>query len=202
MNENHENMEFRANNNVHKEFLVKWLQVMFTAQVVVLLNLIVSAVPRFTGISTWISRGVSAFMVYALYKLSSVNAHYKKSFAFQAAGLVGGLAAGIFGGTLITLAVSICGIIGSYQEYHGHSDLAQAYDPKLAGHWRSLFYWEIVVSIVTGLLSSAAVVAGIFMDMDTPALTMITLIMISLVSFGIQFVYLMYLKRTKAIFLA
>ena len=86
------------------------------------------------------------------------------------------------------------------QEYNGHSELVCAQDSKLSGKWHSLFYVQLVVGIIVGIISTSAVVIAALVGVDAPIIVTVFLWCSTVLSTLIQLVYLLYLKKTAALF--
>ena len=102
--------------------------------------------------------------------------------------------------TLLTLAASVLTIIASYHELYGHAELVAQEDPRLAGKWRGLFLWQILIGMLSGFSSVAAVVIMLLADMDQSRIIWLVTGAIILVSLIPGILRLVYLRRTIRIF--
>ena len=99
---------------------------------------------------------------------------------------------------VISLAVVICSLVGTYQEYTAHSDMLDGIDNILARKWHSLFNWEVFGGIFLGVLISPIVVLlTVFLVLDANILTAIILVAVTGFDLILDIVYLKYLKRTR-----
>ena len=70
----------------------------------------------------------------------------------------------------------------------------------LSGKWGRLFTWELVVGIITVFGTIAATVVGIGMGSALEALIGIVLLLAVIPGIALEVLYLVYLKRTLALF--
>lgn len=196
MNENYENKELSVNAQPNVQLLSKWLRILFYVQIARLVAILLGSVPVMNDFVTWLGRGVSLCAVVALYAIAQENPRYRTAAILQTVTLAGGYIAVFLGSFLITSAVLICGIIASYQEFHGHSEITASMDTKLSGKWSSLFYWELGIGLTAGLFTTIGVVIGVLAGYETEAITNIVLVVTSVVSGIPQAMYLMYMKKT------
>ena len=144
-------------------------------------------------LSTWIGFAVSAATVYLLFRLISANARYKTAALFTGVALV----INILNIAVLSLAASICALVGQYQEYQAHSELVRERDQKLAGKWSSLFWLqfgvELIMVLLTGLFVGVLVAAS---GMDAAVVTGLVTVIVAVFSVVLKVLYLSYLNRT------
>ena len=170
----------------------QWLQYLLYACIAALVSSLLG-IFGLNGLARWINLAVDAVTVYLLLQLTGSNPRYKKAAIFYAVALVGGLINNVFLG----LAVSICGIVAQYQEYHAHGELIVDRDPKLADRWNSLFGLEIAVVFIGTMLTGILVGVLVAMtNMDQAVIVNITTVFVAILGVGLSILYLNYLKRT------
>ena len=183
----------------HIPLLQKWLRFLLHIQMAGMVLAILNLIPGINRLMTWLSYFLNAGMLYALFMMSPACIRYRKSAVYRAINLsclilvliIKNL--GLFG-SIITLAGSVCGIIASYQEYHGHGEIVKEADQKLQSKWNSLFIWQMIVGVLLGVGTTVGVVismvSGGAISVD------VVVAVISLPSIVLQVVYLVYLNQT------
>lgn len=183
----------------HIPLLQKWLRFLLYIQMAGMVLAILNLIPGINRLMTWLSYFLNAGMLYALFMMAPACIRYRKSAVYRAINLsclilvliIKNL--GLFG-SIITLAGSVCGIIASYQEYHGHGEIVKEADQKLQSKWNSLFIWQMIVGVLLGVGTTVGVVismvSGGAISVD------VVVAVISLPSIVLQVVYLVYLNRT------
>ena len=84
-----------------------------------------------------------------------------------------------------------------FEEYYGHGELVAERDARLSGHWRALFIWELVVSLLSGVVTAFIVVVGVMAEIDALTLTTVSVAVVAFAGGVVQIFYLLYLKRTR-----
>ena len=143
-----------------------------------------------------------------LYNLSPVNRRYRYAFVASLIAMVGSLAEKLTFGpglamvvSLVSFAGSIGGIVALYQEYYGHSEIAQmGRAPALRRKWCSLFVWQIVVGILISLVTFAVAMIGSAAEADLFKLVSNLVPVVSVPALALEAVYLSYLKKTLALY--
>lgn len=182
----------------HIPLLKKWLRLLMYISLTGLVLAALTLIPGAGTLLKWVSYLVSGVGIYVLFRMSPACDRYRKSALLRCAYLVGTVLAillaswGILG-SLASLTGSICGIIASYQEYHGHADVVEPFDKVFSGKWHSLFTWQILVGVLVGLGSVVGVVLSVF-NGGTVSVEL-TVALISIPSVILQAVYLTYLNR-------
>lgn len=171
----------------------KWLQYLLYVKIAAIAVSIFGVIPLIGTLATWIGRILTAVTLYLLFQLVGINNRYQKAAIFSAVTLV----CGLLDGMAATGIALVCDIIASYQEYHGHGELVENRDPKLAGKWNFLFWLEMLASLALGLLTSTvAVVLALIGGLETALTATLTTAAVSLLSYALRIVYLVYLHRT------
>lgn len=144
-------------------------------------------------LSTWIGYAISAAAVYLFFRLIVSNARYKTALIFSGAALI----INLLGIQALGLAGSICALVGQYQEYHAHGELIQEQDPRLAGKWGRLFWFqfgvEVIVILLTSVFLGVLVAAG---SLDAAMVTALATIVAAILTLALKVLYLVYLKKT------
>lgn len=182
--------------------LTKWLRVLMYIAIVSLANSIVNYVPFVpASITTWISRGIMVAMIVCMFQLASSNGRYKTAAILRVIWL-GTLLLGtlLHIPSVLVLGTSILSIIAVYQEYHGHSEVLTEKDTVLSAKWKGLFIWSFIAPLLLSIGSSAAMVISSFMNLDVAKVTAITTSIIRIPQYGIDVIYLLYLKKMLSIF--
>ena len=183
-----------------RPLIAKWIYVLFVCGIASMILSALNAIPVLSGAAGWISRIVSVAAAVALFKLAPVNDRYRKAAIFSAVTVGGGIAVTVLNMNFFTMVISICAIIANYQELNAHSELVAPSDAKLSRRWHSLFYWELAVGLVTGFLSSAAVVIAVLADVDAEAITSVTVAVLSAINVVIGLFHILYLKKTVGLY--
>lgn len=185
----------------NKELFLKWVKNLYFVQIALLVCAVLSAIPLIGTVFNWLNSILSAIVVYILYQLSPVKDRYRKAAIFTGISVVAGLLTSFIDLGVVALVVSICSLVGLYQEYCGHSEMMDGIDNSLAKKWHSLFNWQIFGGIVLGVLGApiVAVLAALLL-LDTNLLTAIVLILVTGFDTVIRIIYLRYLKRTREMY--
>ena len=189
-----------TNYDSHRELILKWLKILFICQAANLVMTVLAVIPALLTVTAWLSRIVSVFCIAALFSLSAVNGRYRKAAIFYCINLVGGIVAGLWNSSLLTIAVSVCSIIASYQHVNAHSELTEPKDAKLSQRWHALFYWALVVGILSGLATTAAVVIAVLANADNQTVINGAVAFVALVAVIPGLFHLKYLKQTMALY--
>jgi len=83
-----------------------------------------------------------------LFKLSVVNARYRKATIFYGISVGGGILSSLLNMNMFILVLSIFSIVASYQELNAHSEITASKDAKLSARWHSLFYLDMFAGII------------------------------------------------------
>lgn len=183
-----------------KELLIHWLKVLYFARIGNLAVMVLSPFQLPFRITSWVSFGITAASIAALYMLGRLQKGYAKASVMYGISLAGNMLAQITGTSLITTVTGFCGIIASYQEYHAHAELVKDFMPELMGKWTSLFYWEIVVGIVGGFVSMAGVMLGVAAGMKEKLVVGLIVALVMLMEIPLRLMYLRYMSRMRSFF--
>lgn len=184
-----------------QEMTAKWLRILFYVQAAALAASLLSFLPLPNALTLWFGRAVVLGVVICMYQLSPAGDRYRKAFLFRGVMLALTLVTMLlYSSTLLALAASILSILATYQEYSAHSDLTAEADPKLSRNWHRLFNWQLVVGILTSVLSMAAVLVLVSLEMDAVRITAMLTGALNLVGTVLQVIYLIFLNRMVRIF--
>ena len=179
--------------NEKMNYPAKWLQYLLYVQIAALAISLIGYIPLVGSVTRWLTFALNIATAYLLFRLADVNPRYKTAAIFCAASLI----LGLMDGTVAVLAVSVCSIIAEYQEYHGHGELLEQRDPRLAGKWNFLFWLQLIVTLILSVLTSiVTVILTLLIGFGTAVTTAITTVVISILSFALRLLYLAYLHRT------
>lgn len=188
-------MEYREN------LPVKWLRYLFYVQIAGIAVSLLGWVSSSEALNVWLGRAVTLGVVVCMYQLSPMDPRYKKSFILRGVMLILTLITYLLhSSTFLTLAASVLSILATYQEYHAHSGLVAQQDEQLSGRWSSLFVWEILVSVLTTVLTMAATLILVMGGIGTSAVVAVITVIMKLVSLVLRVLYLVYLNRTAKLF--
>ena len=193
-----ENREIRVIPAVeeHRELLDQWLKILLIVQTTGFLLTALAVIPAMGTLSGWLSRAVSVCAIVAMMQLAPADERYRKAGIFMLVTLIAGIVNQIFPISILTLAVSICSLVATYQQYYAHAELVEEVNGKFAKKWRSLFVWQLVVGFAGGLITAAGVIVGVAAGMAEGTIATLTLVVTTLISAAIELVYLLYLKKT------
>lgn len=188
--------------NEHRELLSKLLRILFYVHIASLVIFAVNAVSSLESITTWVSKALTLAVIWSLFQLKGANPRYRTAAMCGAVDFICGLLLvnvstsnlGVSG--IAVLAGSVCSLIATYQEYHAHGELVRELDEKLSKKWSNLFVWEIVLGLLTSLVSVIATTILVTQEMDTATVTTIVGILTIIVNIGLSVLYLLYMQRT------
>jgi len=182
--------------------IAKWLRVMlYTAAVSVTVSVLNSLPFIPDAITSWISLGTIVTMVICMFQLAPVNGRYRKAGILVAVMFGCALIAALVKlGSILTLAVSVLGIIATYQEYTAHSELICEKDPTLARNWHSLFNWSIVVGVLVAFASLVTTMIAALVGANPTRIVNLVVGVLGIPQTVIKVVYLLYLKKMVAYF--
>ena len=173
----------------------KWLRYLFYIHIANIAMTPLTLIFLDNPITPWIGYVMSAGFALCLFRLAPACHRYRTA-AILTAVHIGLTILSLLGLTnLLTMAASILSIIAAYQEFHGHAEAVEAKDPQLARKWCSLFVWQIVIGILSGFSSVAAVVILVLADMDPVRITALVAGAVLLVALIPGILYLVYLRR-------
>lgn len=182
----------------NKELFMKWIQNLFYVQCAMLVGYLIEYLPFADGWFRWVNLVLSLAGAYVLYQLIPVNARYRKAVIFTGIAIVIRFVGNLVEVSALSLGMSICVLIGLYQEFSAHSEMLDGIDHRLSRKWHTLFNWNIFSSIIAGFLGGALLIIGVLLEVDTNVLVVVEIAMIIAVEVIIRVVYLIYLKRMLA----
>ena len=188
------------NYNAHRNIIAKWVQVLFVCQIVKLFMTALGAISVVSDIAGWVSRIISFATIFALFKLSVVNARYRKATIFYVISVGGSILALALNMNMFALLLSICSIVASYQELNAHSEITASKDAKLSARWHSLFYLDMFTGIMVGVLSIIPMIIAAFAGVDTDLLISIFSVVLALINIALGLLHVVYLKKTLVLY--
>ena len=182
-------MEENKNTNI-----IKYLKLLMYLHIASLILGLIDFLPLVHSLSVWVNRGISVGVIYCLYSLSPVAERYRKSAIFHAIVLIAGLVAN----PMIALAGSVCSILASWQEYHGHSELVEPYHQRLSKQWGKLFALELMAGIFMALITTLMTVVLTMTNGNQAVDISSTALMGIIMSVGyiVEVLYIFYMKHT------
>ena len=179
--------------------IVKWLRYLLIIQVIGLAVTVLGAVGSLSLVA-WLGRGVTLATAVVLFQLAAGNPRYKTAAMFQVVVLVCGIIAVLSGSLLVSLLNLVSGvsqIVAEYQEYTGHGELIEKRDGKLAGRWRALFIWKVVIELFGGVLAVFGAMIGMMMEYAAQTILAVVLVATVAVTSVLKIIYLVFLNRTR-----
>jgi len=101
---------------------------------------------------------------------------------------------------MFSIVFSICSIVASYQELNAHSEITAPKNAKLSKRWHSLFFYQMVVGMISGFISSAGVVIAVLAEMNPDTIVSFALAVIALVGVILGLFHVMYLNQTLRLY--
>lgn len=190
----------RPDYSAHRERLLKWLPVLMGCTAASMLCGLVTALLENRSFMTLISSAVSVFTLVALFSLAPVHERFRKGAILSAVAVGGTLLVLFFNMALLSLVASVCSIIGAYHQLNGLSEITAPLDARLSRNWHSLFLYELIIGILSGVFSSAGVVIAVMADLNPETIVKVTLVFTALVSAALSLVRILWLKRTIALY--
>ena len=185
--------------DLQKDLIAKWYQFLLILAVGNMILSVASFLPIDANMITWARYVVFLFTAYCLLQLRGVHVGYRKAAIFRGLFVLCALANGT-GVIDLTLAVTALSLLAAYLEYAAHGKAIRKADPILAKKWYTLFNLELLVLALGTVASMAAAVALSYIGADTGLFTLIQYV-VMIAELALQVFYLLYLKRTRALFL-
>lgn len=183
-----------ANN---KALFLKWIKNLFYIHCVALVGYVIGLLPFIGSSFGWINSIIAIGTVFCLYKLMPVQERYRKAAIFSGIAVALSLITNAADLGLFSIVISICQLIGLYQEFCGHSEVLLVVDGKLSRQWHTLFNWNVFGSIIVGILGAPVlIVAALSFVLDTNMISVLTALLIGSFDLIIRIFYLVFLKRT------
>lgn len=184
----------------NKALFLKWIKTLFFIQCVVLVVNIIGQFSIFDSVYKWVSTFITIAEVYCFYQLKPVHKRYEKAFIFAAISVAGSIVSTFISLGVITLGLSICGLIAIYHEFSGHAEMLLTIDNKLSNRWRTLFNWNVFGSLIVAFMSAPfLMIAAITTLLDYDTMEIFTTVIVVGYSTIIQGVYIYFLKCTHDI---
>lgn len=189
----------------HKVIIVKWIRVLLVCQIIVLCRKILGNVAflGFPGsINTWISRMISVVMMISLFQMQAVNERYRKAALFYGISLVCGIAILLVDRVPVPLVLcsSVVSYIASFHEFNAHSEITAHKDVKLSKKWCSLFYLDLCVGLLAGLVGMIPIMIAAFAGADSDTISQISSICSTFVILFIDLLHAIYLNQTLQLY--
>ncbi|MBQ8518446.1 MAG: hypothetical protein IJ455_02425 [Agathobacter sp.] len=182
----------------NKALFMKWAQILFYVQCAALVASLIAELPFIGSWFGWIIRIISIATIFVIFKLSPVNARYRKAAIFMGIStvLLVFLANELW---ILVLVGAICSIIGKYQEYIGHSEVIAGIDDKLSNNWHSLFNWDLWGGLVVSfIVAIGTVVLAVTTSSEIGVET--TTVILDGYHKILDIVYLVFLKRMLTVY--
>ena len=167
-------------------------------------NLVLSCIPPIwptNPVTPWIGSVLYAGMAVCLFRLTPACSRYRKAAIFTGISLVLTLLVKIpLLPNLLTMAASVLAIISSYQELYAHAQVVEPKDAALSRKWRNLFIWELVIGVISGFFSAAAVTIMVLADMELEQIVSLITGAMVLVALIPSILRILYLRKTIRLF--
>ena len=185
--------------DLQKALIAKWYQFLLILAIGNVILSVASFLPIDANMLTWARYVVYLFTAYCLLQLRGVHISYRKAAIFKGLFVLCALGNGT-GVVDLTLAVTALSLLAAYLEYTAHGKAIRKQDAALAKKWYTLFNLELLVLALGTVASMAAAVALSYMGEDKGLFNLIQYVVMA-AELALQVFYLLYLKRTRAIFL-
>lgn len=181
----------------NKILFLKWMKNLFYVQCIALIGMMIGQLSFIGSWFEWITNLITLAEVYCLYQLIPVNERYRKAFKFSGIAVGLTIVKNVTSLDLFSIVISICSLVGLYQEFSGHAEVLLTIDNKLSKKWHTLFNWNLFGSIIVALISVPVIMlAAIVTVFDSDLLGIFAAGIVVVYTVIIQIVYLIYLKRT------
>ncbi|MBR5261287.1 MAG: hypothetical protein IKV47_03865 [Oscillospiraceae bacterium] len=162
------NAQFRPSQNAGSEPLltsaIKYLTILFWLALASLIVTLITWLPIQDRWAVWVKRAFDVGTILCLFLLTPANLRYRKSAFFRTAIfcctilnlLIGSL---LLSSPLLRLSdvlVFILSIGAGWHLYRAHAELIADHSAKMARNWRNLFWWELVLSMISTTISVAS----------------------------------------------
>lgn len=186
--------------DVSRAILSKCIQILFVFQIVELFTEVLSVISLISGFTVWISRITSVLTIGVFFKMGSANKRYCKASLFYGISVGGAILLSLLGKSMFTIVLSICSIIACYHELNAHSEITASMNAKLSKRWHSLFYLELTIGLLAGLLSAIPIIIATVAGADPNTITSITKICATIASVFLNLLRVIYLKQTLSLY--
>lgn len=178
----------------------KWLWYLFYIHIASMLLSLPALIFLDNPITPWLGHLATAGVIVCLFHLAPANGRYRTAAVLTTVHLGLTILAALFLPNLLTMAASILSIIAGYQEFYGHAEMVEEKDSRLSQRWKSLFVWQILIGVISGFSSAAAVVIMVLADMDPARITAMVAGSVILVALIPGILYLLYLRKMIRMF--
>lgn len=175
----------------------KWLRTLFYIHIALLAATCLSWLPIQDQWITWFKWALTIGTALCLTRLSSNHSRYTKAALFRILYIGGTMVNSLlFFSPVIVLAAAIFSILGTYQEYHAHSQLITEKDAVLSRKWSRLFGLTLLVEILVSFVSSILSVAITMLHWDNLNIIPFVTVAQSIPQLFVRVLYLIYMNRT------
>ena len=180
----------------------KWLKILMYSAGVSVVNSAVNYIPIIPGdVTTWISRGVVIAVILCMFRLAPANERYKTAGIFRLMMQVCFLVnQWLFPMGLLVGMASVLSLLAVYQEYKAHAELVEDQDERFARKWRRMFFWGIGASAVLTIGTAVLAAVVVMNNLSADQVSEWTVTFLSIPQFVFEVVYVLYLKKTAAMF--
>ena len=179
-----------------RTLLGKWLKILLYVGLVSFGNTLLGLLPFGNSIVRLIGLALNGMCVYTMFQLSPACNRYRTVAIMKAVLLV----SGIFSVGMLALVFAVCSIVADYQEYAGHGEVVAPMDEKLAGKWNFLFWLELIIGLISAVVTGAGTVIGAVSGMEGTAMAEILTVVATGIELFTRVIYLAYLSRTAKLF--
>lgn len=177
----------------------KWLRNLFYIHIASIVLSLPTLIFINNPVTPWLGNALSAGIALCLFYLAPANTRFRTAAILTVVSVGLSVLSQLMPNSLLTIGISILSIIAAYQEFHGHAEIIEEKDPKLSRRWKNLFVWQIVIGVIAGFSSVAAVVIMVLAEMDLDRITTWVAGAVILVSLIPGVLYLVYLRRMIAL---
>ena len=189
-----------SSGGLHKFGLSKVIQILLICQIIEFFTEIIGVFNGLSSINIWISRVVSITMIFVFLQMAIVNERYLKASLFYGISVGGTILLSVLGKSMFALVFSLCSIIACYHELNAHSEITASIDAKLSKRWHSLFYLELTIGLLAGLLSVIPIIIATMAGADPNTITSITKTCATIASVFLNLLRVIYLKQTLSLY--
>lgn len=182
--------------DAHRNIIKKWMKVLLICQIANLFASALGAISAISSIVGWVARIITIAIIVSLFNLSAVNERYRKAAIFYGISVGGGILSALLNKNMFGMVLSICSIVATYHELNAHSEITAPKNEKLSKKWHSLFYYQMVIGLISGFIVPAGVVVAVLAEVDSDVIVSFALIITAIVSVILGLFQALYLKQT------
>lgn len=186
--------------DAHRNIIQKWMRILLICQIANLCATALGAIAAISSIVGWISHIITIAIIVSLFNLSAVNERYRKTAIFYGISVSGSILSALLNKNMFAMVLAICSTVATYHELNAHSEITAPKNAKLSNRWHSLFYYQMVVGLMSGFITSAGVVIAVLADIDPDTIVSVALIVIALLGVIVNLFHVKYLKQTLALY--